>query len=96
MVYIREGREDKIKSLGTVLKGKMYYYEDTVWSTRLEARKRASQLESAGDFTIIDQKKFTNAPDEYVVWRSKSKRKGTRNAKKRDKAQRHRDMVEGK
>jgi len=64
-------------------KKKMPYYEDSVWTTRKEATIRSEQIENVlGHFTIIDQKKFTNAPDEYIVWSSQSKKKGTRFGKK--------------
>jgi hypothetical protein len=90
MVLLRYGRDGVTK--GTNL-SKQIYYEDSVWTTRREADKRGDQLKVAGYYPIIDEKKFTNAPTEYIVWRGESKRRGTRNYKKTVKRDRHKELL---
>ncbi len=92
MVLIRTGRDGVTRGND---KSKMLFYEDTVWSMPRDAALRSKQLEDAGYFTIVDEKRFTNAPTEHVVWSSQSKRKGTRFAKKTARRKAHKDMLEG-
>jgi hypothetical protein len=75
MVLLRPGRFGVARGHD---KSKLVYYEDSVWTTRKEAALRVEQLENImGNFGIIDHKTFTNAPDEYIVWISHTKKKGT-------------------
>ena len=79
MVLIRFGRDGVTRGND---KSKQQYLEDSIWSTEREATLRENQLTGAGYFVIVDTKRYTNAPTEYVVWRSESKRRGTRHGKK--------------
>ena len=83
MVFLRLGREGVTKIIGTPDRATMIYYEDTVWSTRREAEARQRKLNDSTHFTTISEKRYTNAPDEFIVWVSTSMRKGTKFAKKR-------------
>jgi len=83
MVLIRYGDESVTKTAGGKGRVTLIYIEDSVWSMYKEAYARAKQLEEGGYFTNLSEKRFTNAPDEHTVWRSMTKRKGTRHAKKK-------------
>jgi hypothetical protein len=81
MVLIRYGDEKITKTVGTKT-DRMVYLQDTIWTNNREAQMRGKQLDTAGYYILIDEKKFTNAPTEHVVWRSDTKRRGTKHSKK--------------
>lgn len=93
MVLIRYGDEKKTKKVG-IRTESMDYKEDTVWSKERDARLRTEQLKNAGYYTLTNIKKFTNAEDEFVVWRSESPRRGTANYKKNEKRRIKREKEE--
>jgi hypothetical protein len=61
---------------------KILYYEDSVWGREAEAEFRKKQLEDSEHFGHITEQKKDNVT-QYVVWSSKSYRRGTRSARKR-------------
>ena len=69
MVLVRYGDDTKIKKVRSK-QDNLDYHEDSVWSREREAQLRSKQLLGAEYLTFIQVKKFTNADDEYVVWRS--------------------------
>jgi hypothetical protein len=81
MVLIRYGEENKIKKVRSK-QDNMDYNEDSVWSNPREASLRTKQLDEASYLTFVQVKKFTNAPDEYVVWRSVGSGSGIKEHKK--------------
>jgi hypothetical protein len=81
MVLVRYGDETKLKKVRSK-QDNTDYKEDSVWSNPREATLRTKQLDEAGYLTTIQVKKFTNAPEEYVVWRSIGSGTGIKEYKK--------------
>jgi len=92
MVLIRYGDETKIKKVRSK-KDNMDYNEDSVWSKPRDAMLRSEQLKSAEYITFTEVKHFTNAPEEYVVWRSMGSGSGIKAHKKNEMYRIKREML---
>lgn len=95
MVLIRYGDETKLKKVRSK-QDNMDYKEDSVWSRPQEARARSEQLNGAEYLTFTELKKFTNADDEYVVWRSVGSGSGIKAHKKNETYRIKREMLKRK
>lgn len=75
MVLIRTGDNTRTRR-----EGRLTLYEDTVWSQYREAEMRTAQLKDA-DYYAIGIKSTSREGNIYTVWRSNSKKRGSRRKK---------------